>query len=162
MAEQEEQNSHAFAFFLGAFVLIALTLSLQGDINRSSPQFTTESLKSAKIVHIANAYTDKNNELVGMITERHQVSYQTISDIHIDKSGNISVYKIADSGQSTDVGDDFVITKSEMPKMIERNIRADKHVQSLRSVRDKLIIAVIVTLVIWISLLQKDLNGKRG
>lgn len=160
MTEQEQQNLIAPFVFSIICILVALTLGLQAYIGISSPRFDTASLKSAKIVHITNAYIDKNDELVGMTTERHQASYQTLSDISINKSGNTSVYPIPNSGHFGD--DDYAVTKSEMSNMLEHNSKADKHVRKLRSTRNSLIVAIVIALIIWVVLTKPVPTEERG
>ena len=143
-------------------ILVFLELPIGMYINHVSPAFDTNSLKTAKVIKLKNAYFNADGKLVGMLSKNHQARYQVQKDynIKLDNSGNTSIYSIPSADHPND--DKFAIQKKDKAKIISINLKKDNEVHKLEAIQTKLAIVIIIALVIWIVSLQISLRTRKN
>ena len=145
-------------FIMMVSFLISIALSIR--INQLTPRYSVQSLESAQITHLKNAYINTTRELVGLKTNRQQFKYATPDDFKINTSGNISVYTF-----EQDFEGNIALSQSEYTKTLNQSKKLERERKPFSKFKQySLIILAISTIIFFGTLITSsfdELNIKK-
>lgn len=118
-------------------------ISLSLYINKLTPQYSVQSLKSAKITHLKNAYINTNSELVGLTKNRQQLKYTIPDDFKLNTSGNVSVYTF-----EQDYDGNIALSKAEYESTLKHSQKLEQEREPFSKLRKYSIVILIIFVII--------------
>lgn len=116
--------------------------------NKLTPQYSVQSLKSAKITHLKNAYINTNSELVSLTKNRQQLKYTVPDDFKLNTSRNVSVYTF-----EQDYTGHIALSKAEYESTLKDSQKLEQERKPFSELRKYSLITLMVFISIFLGTL---------
>lgn len=143
MSKIKIRTINVAAFILTFSFLAIIVLSI--CVNKLTPQYSVQSLKSAQITNLKNAYISTDSRLVGITTNRQQFKYVIPADFQLNTSGNVSVYTFDQDYQGN-----VALSKTEYEASLKQSQKLEQKRKPFSDFKKYSIITWIISTIIFI------------